>query len=259
MKAASDKVKDDQNKTSGKYGLMAGWSDADQKPYRERFRKDAKAFLKEFAAQMPKGMFTRFGADEDGEPDADQKRLSEIAGIKAGPLAGGLACKAGLWWAKTQKKPVYYCLDGINMKDATDYKKLKNAAIEQFLASGEKADARHHEVITMVEIREILKNWDELKDTVIFTEFGKIIPPDKAADKVEQWQADMKAANKAAGRAKAPPRARFANELNALDPELMGQLDPGEEGDKDARDIARKSSYLAKVANVRPAILLNTS
>ena len=256
VSAASDKVKADQNKTSGKYGMMAGWSDADQKAYRERFRKDAKAFLKEFAAQMPKGMFNRFGADEDGEPDADQKRLSEIAGIKAGPLAGGLACKAGLWWAKSQKKPVYYCLDGINIKDATDYKKLKNAAIDQYLASGEKADARHHEVITMVEIREILKNWDELEETVIFTEFGNIIPPEEAAEKVKQWQADMKAANKAAGRAKAPPRAKFENELNALDPELMGRLDSGEEGDKDARDIARKSSYLAKVANVRPAILL---
>src|SRR5262249_42535273 len=82
------------------------------KTYIENFKKDAKAYLLEFAAQMPKGTFARDKLEGRGK-----KRVSEAAGIIPGKFMGGLACKAGLWWAKKEKKPVYYCLDGVDMDD----------------------------------------------------------------------------------------------------------------------------------------------
>ena len=103
----------------------------------------------DFATQMPKGTFVRPVLGDDGKPipklDENGKDLkddrgqpvylavSDVAGIQSDKLMGGLACKAGLWWAKSRGKPVYYCLDGINMDDVTNYKKVKNKAIEVFL------------------------------------------------------------------------------------------------------------------------------
>ena len=183
----------------------------------EEFKKEAKAVLLEFAAQLPKGTL------------AD---ISKEAGFEEEKFLGGLACKAGLWWAKEQKEPVYYCLDGVDMKDVIDYKKLKNAAIDDFLAGQSKK--KHDEVITMVEIREILKNWDDLKfknekgedeDVVKLVVKGKILTGDDLKDKVKQWKEDMEKVNKAKeNRTPAPDFKTFTNELNKIDPGLLGLL-----------------------------------
>jgi hypothetical protein len=223
--------------------------------YIENFKRDATAFLTEWAVQMPKGSFARPGGKDGKGKDV---LASEVAGIVPSKFVGGLACKAGLWWAKKEKKPVYYCLDGIDMEDVVNYKKVKNKAIEDFIAKGGKeagADG-HDEVITMVELREILKNWDELKGTVKFVRKGKMVTGDELNKDVAEWQEKMKKANKEAGRAPAPPRAKFASELNAIDPGLMAKLDVFEGGDMDARDIVKKSGYLVKVAKTRPEIVL---
>jgi len=144
------------------------------------------------------------------------------------------------------------------MDDVTNYKKVKNKAIEDFIAAGGQSSGAkgHEEVITMVELREILKNWDELKDTVIFVLKGKILKGEDAEKEVKAWQAKMTKADKEAGRAPAPPRDTFAKELNAIDPALIAKLPKGSEGDMDARDIVRKSGYLLKVAHSRPQIVL---
>jgi hypothetical protein len=237
-----------------KYAEIARDKDA----YIRRFKRQAKSFLLEYAAQMPK---TTYITPSIAGPGKAAVPLSDLAGIQPGKLGGGLACKAGLWWAKEEKKPVYYCLDGIDMDDVINYKKAKNKAIDDFIAAGGKAGVKgHDEVITMVELREVLKNWDDLKGTVKFVLKGKILADDGVANelttKVQDWQAKMKAANKAAGRATAPPRDKFANNLNAIDPGLMARLADGPEGDMDARDIVKKSSYLVKVAKTRPLIVL---
>jgi hypothetical protein len=234
----------------------------DQDAYIERFREDAKAMLLEFAAQMPKGTLARTIRDDAGK----RRTVSELVGINHEAYMGGIACKAGLWWAKQKEKPVYYCLDGVNMDEATDYKKVKNKAIEQFIASGGRpANAQaHQEVITLVEVREILKNWDELRGTVKFVHKGRIL---KDGDQeilngqdletaVAGWRRKMDTSNKEAGRAPAPPKSTFANELKAIDPGLMASIPDDAEGDKDARDIVRKSGYLVKIAKARPEIVL---
>jgi hypothetical protein len=105
-----------------------------QDTYIDNFKRDAKTFLIEFAAQIPKGTFANPTLDDTGKPRKDAP-VSEVAGIMSGKFMGGVACKAGLWWAKNENKPVYYCLDGINMDDVTSYKKVKNKAIEDFIAA----------------------------------------------------------------------------------------------------------------------------
>jgi hypothetical protein len=230
------------------------------------FRTQAKEFLKEFASQMPKATFTTGAKDESGKVRREKTErgdevdvgLSDVAGVQKGKFAGGLACKAGLWWAKKENKPVYYCLDGINMDDVTNYKKAKNKSIEDFIAAGGKTKGAkgHDEVITMVELREVLKNWDELKDTVLFVLKGKILKDDELKSQVAEWQNKLKDGNRQAGRTPAPPREDFTYQLNAINPKLMQDLSPGKEGNMDARDIVKKYGYLLKVSKTRPAILL---
>ena len=114
----------------------------------------------------------------------------------------------------------------------------------------------------MVELREVLKHWDEFKDEkgndlVKFVDKGKILKADDLKTKLADWQKRMTEANREADRAQAPPRENFAKQLNSIDPELLKKIPKGKEGDKDARDIVRKSGYLEKVAKTRPEIVLN--
>jgi len=240
----------------------------DKDKFIANFERDATAFLTEFAAQMPKGTFIRSSRDTAGQShqrsgDPSPIRVSEVTGIHWEKFMTGFACKAGLWSAKNENKPVYYCLDGIKMEDVTDYKKVKNKAIQAFLdAGGTKSDTMpHQEVITLVEVREILKNWHELKDSkgndlVKIFEKGEILQGEKLEQWVKDGRANMADSNEEAGRTPAPPRDAFAKELHAIDPELFAKLQEGPEGDQDARDIVRKSNYLIKVAKTRPEIVL---
>jgi hypothetical protein len=254
VEAGKKKIEAELKAGNPKYAEIAKEKDA----YIRRFERQAKSFLIEFAAQMPKMAFTNTG---NADPGNAEMALSDVAGIQAGKLGGGLACKAGLWWAKEERKPVYYCLDGIDMDDVINYKAVKKKAIEDFIAAkGKDGVVGHDEVITLVELREILKNWDDLKDTVKFVKKGEILKDDgienKLTTKVQKWKTRMEAANKAAGRIPAPPRDKFARELNAIDPGLMARLADGSVGDMDARDIVKKSGYLMKVAQTRPEIVL---
>ena len=216
----------------------------------EEFKKQATAVLLEFAAQLPKGTFVDNARD---------------AGFFEGKFLGGLGCKAGLWWAKEQKEPVYYCLDGVDMADVTNYKKFKSTAIEEFLSK--QSGRKHDEVITMVELREILKNWDDLKfknkdgqdeDVVKFVYKGKIMSGKELADNVKKWKTDMDQVNHSM-RTTAPDFKIFTAQLNKIDPKLLVQLAKRTDAKKaniDARDIVKKHGYFVKLANAKPHIAL---
>ncbi|MDX1945270.1 MAG: hypothetical protein SFU86_07675, partial [Pirellulaceae bacterium] len=240
-----------------------------EQDFEEAFKRDAKKFLLELAKQMPKGLFTSDYKDVTGNtptittqtskgPETTNARMSDVMGVDQNKYMSSFACKVGLWWAKEEKKPLYYCLDGINMDDAINYKIVKNAAIAEFVnGGGLSEDAKSFgDVVTFKEIREILKNWDDLKGTVIFTLKGKVFTPEQAEQKVTEWKQKMELANQQAGRPKAPPKATFTKALNDLDKKLLERIPNTEDGDKDARDIVKKSAYLRKVANTRPSILL---
>lgn len=200
----------------------------------------ATSFLEDFATQMPKVQF-----------DTASK-----AGIDPSPQGGGIACKAGLWWAKNNKQPVYYCLDGVKMEDVTNYKIVKNKAIEEFLL-GQKPDGQdakmHHEVITLVELREVMKNWGQLGGTVVFVQKGKFLTKEEAEALVKDAKQKMEEANKTAGKAVAPPKQQFKDHLEKLEPGLFDQM----KSDADARDVVRKAGYVAKMANTKWQIALD--
>ena len=73
---------------------------------------------------------------------ADIRKKAHSNDIK---FMGSFACTAGLWRAKNEWKPTY-C-----MADVTDYKKVKNKAIEAYLAEEECqiVPILHREVVTM--------------------------------------------------------------------------------------------------------------
>ena len=264
VKAASKKAAD-QIDTEAVYADIRD----KREEFLKKFERDATTFLTEFAAQVPKGTYTAAALDLQGQHrqgkvgDRDDLGLSDVAGIHWEKLMTSIACKAGLWWAKNEKKPVYYCLDGIKMQEVADYKIVKNKAIQTFLDKGDVLDSTdsHKEIITFQEIREILKNWDDLRDTVKFVDKGTVYTPEEAEAFVVRWSKEMDRAKKAAGgRAPAPKRTAFAMQLSDIDPGLMKRLDDranylgdnDTETDKDARDIVRKAGYLVKFSNTRP-------
>ena len=245
----------DTVRSAAKYHTVKAPGKRDE--YMRRFEEDARTLLRSILTEMPVGTAVRPVPAKGG-----QKPFAEVAGVGAEKLMSGFACKAGLWWAKSQEKPVYYCLDGLEWDDVTNYKQLKNRAIEAAL-SGE--GAPHHTVITIVEVREILKNWDEFRNTVKFSRKGQLLTPEEAEKEVQDCIKKMKAADTQAGRAPAPPMATFAGELDALDTALLPRLQAGLDGatenerkerDKDARDIVRKSNYFVKIAKTRQNVVL---
>jgi hypothetical protein len=237
-----------------KFAEIAGKEDA----YLAKFEQFATKFLKEFGQLMPKGTAARPKLDDGGAAKRNES-VSDAAGILPGGLMAGLACKAGLWWAKEEGAPVYYCLDGVNMADVTDYKKVKNKTIEAFIAKGAdaKPEDRHNEGITMVELREILKNWEELKGTVIFVEKGVILKDGELDKKITKWRKDLKDANTDAGKSLAPPKATFTGELNKIRADLLARIPDTEDGNREARSIVHKFGCLEKIARTKPHIALN--
>jgi len=99
---------------------------------------------------------------------------------------GSFGCQAGLHWAQKNGTPVYYCIDGVDFKDVTEYKRFKTRAINAYLHNGKPA---YTDAITLAELREILRHWDELGKTVVFVEKGEVIKD--AENKVKQWRADL--------------------------------------------------------------------
>jgi hypothetical protein len=232
----------------------------------DNFRRDATAFLMHFAQeQMPKGAMADFALTADGHtqpaPQGTKRQnltVSDIAGIDPGKMMGSFACKVGLWWAEERGEPVYYCLDGIKMEDVCNYKVVKNAAIDEFIqAQGAGGQGKPFmEVITLCEVREIIKNWTGLKGTVVFTRKGKIIPTDEVEEDMKEWKRLLQEGNAAAKRTPAPPKANFKVQLDALKPGLFDAIPDTPEGAMDARDVVKKSGYLAKVAGTNPKLVL---
>lgn len=241
--------------------------------YVKKFKADATKFLVEFVGQIPKGTFARASPDMQGQErprvpgrtDWSSIAISDVTGIHNDKFMSSFACKAGLWWAKNEGKPVYYCLDGIDMDDVIDYKKAKNKTIQAYLSDGGPTQATkpHREVVTMKELREILRNWEELKDTVKFSIQGEILKGEKLKTQVSEWISRMEESNKETGRTPAPPRANYQKALDQIDPEIMKRLAsaahlgvPDKEVDMDARDIVKKAGYLLKVSKSRPEYVL---
>ncbi|MDU9006762.1 hypothetical protein [Sedimentitalea todarodis] len=166
---------------------------ADLDEFLKNFEEQATAYLTHLANQIPKGQY----------------ETAEQSGMDMGKLMGGLACNAGLWWALENKKPVYYCLDGLNMDEALDYKAFKNARIKAHFEGGPK----HAEVITLGEIREILKNWSSMKDIVFFIERGSVM---KDVSRVEKWIETMKRNDEEAGKRPAPVSTTFKPKLDDI-------------------------------------------
>jgi hypothetical protein len=192
----------------------------------KEFELQATAYLKHVSEQIPKGQFD----------------TAEISGMDPGKLMGGLGCKAGLWWAKESKpaKPVYYVIDGINLDEATDYKAWKNAKIKANLEQG---GSKHFEVITFAEIREILKKWKDLKNTVVFIEKGNIV----AESRVLEWREMMLEKDKDAGKRPAPPPERFKGKLEALGGDVWTKI----QGEPyDAMKVTVKVDSLIRVAKM---------
>jgi len=231
------------------------------------FKDSAKKFLLEYVTHMPKVEFVR--QTKDPQSATEKISLSNLAGVGDSKFMSSFACKAGLWSAKEQKQPVYYCLDGINMEDVVNYKKLRNEAINAYLQAGGASRPKtgksddpkpHHEVVTFVEVREILKNWDELKDTVKFAVKGEMLQGDKLKTWLEEWQGKLKAADetekKRTDLMRAPPKAQLAEAVAEFGIDVKN-LPQDPEGGKIALIIARKAGYLRKVSRTKPKILLH--
>jgi hypothetical protein len=151
---------------------------------------------------------------------------AELAGRRIEKAMGGLGCKAGLWWAKQVGQPVYYCIDGMRIQDAIDYKTYKTKRINDALADSK--NAKYGEVITLAEVREILTHWDDgelnLKDTVKWVRKGRILQGDELKE-VDGWVARMKESDGRAPARQAPPVKVFRDRLDKLDPTLVWSLD----------------------------------
>ena len=269
VEQAVDKVGKDIDKVGPNPSGLGKYDDVarDKQQYLDNFRAEATTYLEEFASQVPEGTIARSSKDMEGvERPGGQiaggaLTVADVTGTHFDKFMSSFACKAGLWAAKNEGKPVYYCLDGINMDDVINYKQVKNKAIEAFLTDGGATDSKasHKEVVTMVEVREILNNWDELKDTVKFANKGVMLKDDALDAAILDWKTRMDQSDALAGRAPAPAKANFARELAALDPSLPDLLnsvaerdDDPTETDQDARDIVLKAGYLVKFANTRP-------
>jgi hypothetical protein len=192
------------------YAPMLKYRDA----YIKAFREQAMAFLDYLSKQGPEAKVL----------------TAALTGKDAGKMMGALACKAGLWWARQRREPVYYCLDGIDLDEVVDYKTFKTKLINTGLQK--RGDARQghsfFEVITLAEMREILRkeNWDLLKNTVKFVSRGKILEGSEL-DQIHKVRQRMAESDVQAPERATPARAafdRYVTELG-LDPELVNSLD----------------------------------
>jgi hypothetical protein len=184
--------------------LREEYKNRDEK-FWEDFRAKSRSFLLRLAQQTPIG----------------DLELAKKRGLDPDKFMGARACKEGLHWAKENNDPVFYCLDGLDIENALDYRKVKH---DRMRAGMEPGGPSHGKVITFSEIREVLRNWDDLKEHVKFFEMGKFIDPQK----VEGWRKQMYARRRDAGDVPAPDKKEFKDELDRLDDELYEWVDDAE-------------------------------
>jgi hypothetical protein len=260
---------------------LAGQKDPEgtKKTFMAQYEAAIRVYFQELAGQLPKLSSIQPSRDMGGwmvpTITDDDRRISiaDQAGVHQSKLMGTVLCKTGLYAAKAQGDTVYYCLDGINLDDVVNYKKVKNLAISQFLAEGGVAysDNPHRPVVTLLEVREIIKNWKDLEETVKFCLNGEIYTGEKLNKLVTALHQGMERAKSEAGRTPAPPRVQFTHELAAIDPTLLQRMDEWAQSqikrgaperdvqawiDMDACDIVRKANYIHKAGTMRQGVLL---
>jgi hypothetical protein len=217
------------------YAFAISTADPDGEKFLAAFAQQAKSYLEFFAAQVPKAKFA----------------TAQKAGSNIGKLMGAIGCKVGLWWAKAQRKPVYYCLDGIDMTEVVNYKSFKNKAINTVLQAPD--SSRYCEVITFAELREILRNWRDLKDVVRFVERGTFVKPDDP--RIAAWRTAVLLDATAEPARLGPDRTVFQAELDKLDPKLIGSLDGVQAKRVVAQSETLKLVLGAQLALVGPVLL----
>src|SRR5581483_9356334 len=128
---------------------------------------------------------------------------AQQTGKNPGKLLPSFACKTGIWWARSQDRPLYYCIDGLNMQDVVNYKAFKTKAINGYLSALGTPTANvltlraFQDVITLAEVREILLHWSDLWKTVRIVEMGKILDTKDAEIWAGGWIVKMKEADRA--------------------------------------------------------------
>lgn len=161
------------------------WHDGIKPTFMLEFRHMCTDFLHFFAKSRPYGAY--LAPPEQSGKDTS-KRISTYA------------CTIGLHWSAARGLPVYYCLDGLNMQDVVNYKRYKVKEINAYLSALDTSDERllRHgpfmEVITLAEVREILRHWEQLGKVIHFVKQGTMMTKDEADRFVTKWRAELDAA-----------------------------------------------------------------
>ena len=166
-------------------------------------------FVKAFADNCTDYLKFLVGRPPTAKTTTIEKRGSGIRAYMA-----GIGCTAGLWWAKRTGEPVYYCIDGLRIQDAINYKTYTTTLINDFLAGT--TEERFSEVITLTEMREILTNWKDFHDVVTFVSRGKLLTGPVGEDLVLGWIALMNRSDEVGPARRSPARDAFAADLAAL-------------------------------------------
>lgn len=138
--------------------------------YARQYEREVRSFLKRLAA----------------ERHIDDNEVIEARGNNAtsGKYMGAQLCRHGLDWLKDNGKVLYYCLDGIAEEDFLSYRSVKYEQMRSAQVQG-KPPGAHDKVITLVELRHIVRSWSSLRNTVRFTKLGQPIADQDAL--VARW------------------------------------------------------------------------
>jgi len=203
-----------------------------------------KAFAKEVTTFLHRLVKER--AIEDKEIAAARGMAVTTLGVSK--FMGAALCKHGLEWLRDNGKKLYYCLDGIDEADFINYRTVK---YEQVREKGS-----HEKVITLVELRHIVRNWSTLHQTVRFTRRGQFIKDQDAM--VAEWARKIDADKERAG--ERPLRAKSKDEFpDQLKTELASlPVDSLKElTDVQLYELARAAALLRKAAGApEPTVLV---
>lgn len=210
--------------------------------FKKAFEKEVRSFLERLV----------------NEKEIDDPQVTEARGIKTGSskFIGAVLCKHGLEWLrekgegkdKEEREKLYYCLDGIDENDFIGYRQVKHEQI--------KDKGGHDKVITLVELRHIVRNWSSLKDTVVFTRGGKLLADQDKM--VEDWAKRIEEDKAKAGAR--PLRANPADvpilktEIDQMPAKKLEGLDQGQ-----LFDIARAAALIRRATSAgKSNVLVNT-
>jgi hypothetical protein len=230
VKTGVDKIKEGIKAKNPQYAFAVSTPDPDGARFLAAFEQQATTYLRFFSQQVPLAKFA----------------TAQRAGSNISKLMGAIGCKVGLWWAKDQGKPVYYCLDGIDMSQVVSYKSFKNKAINTILQKP--GSNQYCEVITFAELREIIRNWRDFAGVVTFVDRGKLVSPDDK--RIQDWRQQVLLDSTELPSRLAPDKALFATELNALDPKLLTALN-----NVQAKRVVAQSETLKLVLQAKAALL----